>query len=105
VNPTLFALIAELVKITSVGAFCKNSTEYLVTVKVLVVAAPIDVEMLTVISPPVSLHKRTHVAEFKLVAVPAVVGVEICVSMTLVICIITITFQLFMLPTNFFPVN
>jgi hypothetical protein len=88
VNPTLLAVIEELVKRTSVGAFCKNSTEYCGIVKVNEVAAPTEVEILTLIAPLVELQRRTQVAELTLVAVPAVVGVEIWVSMTLVICII-----------------
>jgi hypothetical protein len=81
-------LIAELVKRTSVGSFWRNSTLYRGSVKVLDVAAPTEVEILIVISPPVLLQSLTQVAELRLVAVPAVVGVEISVSMSLVICII-----------------
>jgi hypothetical protein len=65
------------VNITSVGFFCKNSTEFGGIVNTSVGDAPTEVEILTATDPTVSLHIRTQVAELRLVAVPVVVGVEI----------------------------
>jgi hypothetical protein len=107
VNPTLLALIAELVKMTSVDNFCKNSTLWRGIVKEFEVLAPTDVEMLTTISPPVSLQILTQVAELRLVAVPVVVGVETWVSISFVICIIiNHSYVLFInSSTDLFPIH
>ena len=69
--------------------------------------APTDVEMLTIISPAVSLQSLTQVAELRDIAVPVVVGVETCVSISFVICIIILqsyVYLLVYLPTYLLPI-
>jgi hypothetical protein len=63
------------VKITSVGSFSINSTEFAGIAKDKVVAAPTEVEIFTVETPAVLLNKRTQVEALMLVADPALVSV------------------------------
>jgi hypothetical protein len=91
VNPTFATFTnAEDAQITSVGNFCKNSTEALGIVKDKVVAAPTEVEMLTVAATPAPLYNLTQVASLILEAVPAVVGIATSVAIILVLCIFII---------------
>jgi chromate transport protein ChrA len=97
VNPTLDAFTdAEDAKITSVEAFCKNSTcGWCGKVKLIVEAAPTAVEMLTVSTWLEVLHNLTQVASLILEADPAVVGIATSVAINFVLCIILQCFILY----------
>lgn len=92
-SPTLAANTdAEDAKITSVDNFWRNSTEPFGMVKLIVLAAPTAVEILTVAEPPEPLNNLTQVDSLILEAAPAVVGIAISVAINFVLCIFIIKF-------------
>jgi hypothetical protein len=92
VKATFDTFNADADQITSFGVFSKNSTLFPGIVKVFVVAAPTEVEMLTTTELAVSLQILTQLAEPILEAAPAEVGEDTSVPINLVLCIILIVF-------------